>query len=130
MNRKQKELEMAKVKRSPLYSSSSSSSSWITGAAERPPGSCLRDVLPSIVSPKVSASCEGCAPLDVGPFPRKLVFPLFDHWGETFLFFEERLVVLELGKVSGSLKKPPVGEGLGGCTLELCRSADPAVDGS
>lgn len=59
-----------------LYSSSSSSSSWMTGAAERPPGSCLREVLPSIVSPKVSVSCRGCPPPDAGPFPR---FPVFGH---------------------------------------------------
>ena len=103
----------------------------MTGAVERPPGSCLREALPSIVSPKVSTGCGGCPPLDEGPFPRKLVLPVFNHWGETFLFFAPRLVVLEVGKeVNGSLKKPPVGEGLGGCEVELCRSVDPAVDGS
>ena len=130
MDRKQKqelELEMNKVKHlSSLYSSSSSSSSWITGAADRPPGSCLRDVLPSIVSPKESAGCGGCPPLDAGPFPRKLVFPVLNHLGETFLLFEPRLVVV--GKVNGSLKRPPLGEGLGCWAVELCRSVGPAVD--
>jgi len=130
MDRKQKKPETMKGRCLPLYSSSSSSSSWMAGAAERPPGNCLRDVLPSIVSPKVSAGCGGCKPLDPDPFPREL-FPTPSHWGETFLFFEDRFVTLEeVEKVGGSLKKPPAGEGLGDCMAELCRSADPIVDGS
>jgi hypothetical protein len=80
---KRRELEMMRVKAkcpSLLYSSSSSSSSsWMAGAADRPPGNCLRDVLPSIVSPKVSMGCEDCPIPGTGPFPRTLVFPPLNH---------------------------------------------------
>jgi len=100
----------------------------MTGAVERPPGSCLREVLPSIVSPNVSADCGGGPLLDAGPFPRKFA-PMLGHWGETFLPFEPRLLFLEEVEEIGSLKNPP-GEGVGCCTVEVCRSVAPAVDGS
>jgi len=100
----------------------------MAGAAERPPGNCLREVLPSIVSPKASTCCGGCPQLNAGPFPRELPFPVLNNWGDTFLFFEDRLATL--GKVNGSLKKPPEGEGLDGGIVELCRSVDPPVEGS